>query len=98
MYPTQMRVQWPLRPSNFAVSTGEHTTCPISPRSSRSSRSPSVRLVAVGTTTAPSLTAARVISHSSTWGPSITRMRSPACTPWACSQLATWEERSDMRR
>ncbi len=45
--------------------------------------------------TAPSFIAARIVSHSSTWLPSITMTRSPRATPCARSQLATWLERAE---
>lgn len=50
-----------------------------------------------GMTTARSFIAARAVSHSSTWLPSMTRIRSPARTPWARSQFAAWSERADIR-
>ena len=45
--------------------------------------------------TAPSFIAARIVSHSSTWLPSMTMIRSPRATPCSRSQLATWFERAD---
>ena len=42
-----------------------------------------------GMITAPSFIAARIVSHSSTWLPSMTIMRSPRRTPRSRSQLAT---------
>jgi hypothetical protein len=42
--------------------------------------------------TAPSFIAARIVSHSSTWLPSMTITRSPRATPCSRSQFATWFE------
>jgi hypothetical protein len=50
----------------------------------------------VGTSTAPSLIPASMISHSSTRFGSINSTRSPRRTPCARSQLATWFERAAM--
>lgn len=47
-------------------------------------------------TTARSFIAARAVSHSSCWLPSMTTMRSPGPTPWARSQFAARSERSDI--
>jgi len=45
--------------------------------------------------TAPSFIAARMVSHSSTWLPSITMTRSPRRTPCCRSQPATRSELAD---
>jgi hypothetical protein len=46
--------------------------------------------------TAPSFITARMVSHSSTWLPSITTIRSPRRTPRPRSQVATRSERRDI--
>ena len=61
----------------------------------RSRRSDSASSVVAGITTAPSFIAASIVSHSSTWLPSISTIRSPRATPCARSQFATWSERVD---
>ncbi len=54
--------------------------------------------VVAGMTTAPSFIAARMVSHSSTWLPSMRMIRSPRATPCPRNQFATWLERSDSSR
>ncbi len=49
-----------------------------------------------GMTTARSFIAARTVSHSSTWLPSMTTIRSPARTPRDRSRFATRFERADI--
>ena len=65
------------------------------PRCSRSARSSPDKSVVAGISTAPSLIAASMVSHSGTSLPIISRMRSPLRAPSATSQLATWLERCD---
>ncbi len=51
--------------------------------------------VVAGITTTPSFMQASIVSHSSSWLPSISSRRSPRLTPWACSHAASWLERAD---
>ena len=59
----------------------------------RSRRSLSASSVVAGITTAPSFIAASIVSHSSTWLPSISTIRSPRPTPCARSQFASRSDR-----
>ena len=77
------------------ASAARTTTCLALPRSMRSRRSLSASSVVAGITTAPSFIAASIVSHSSTWLPSISTIRSPRATPCARSQFASWSERVD---
>ena len=92
--PTEILVQSPSRPANLAVSAAPATTWRTPPRSMRSVRSAAVSSVVAGMTTAPSRIAASIVSHSSTWLPSMSRIRSPRVTPWLRSQPATRLDRS----
>ena len=94
--PTAMRPKLPGRFSNLSVWALPITTCLTWPRSTRSTRSSGVSSVVAGITTAPSLIAASMVSHSGTSLPSMIRMRSPRLTPCLRSQLATRFERADI--
>ncbi len=78
--------------SNFGASTGLHTTNRAPPRAIRSARSVGPTAVVVGMITAPSFMIASIVSHSSTWLPSITITASPRATPCRASHAATRSE------
>jgi hypothetical protein len=92
--PTEIFVQRPPTSANLAVSAAPVTTCETRPRSTRSARSSAVSNVVAGMTTAPSFIAASIVSHSSTWLPSMSRIRWPRWTPRARSHPATRLDRS----
>lgn len=62
----------------------------------RSARSAVDTSIVVGTSTAPSLIPASMISHSSTRLGSISSTRSPRATPHSRRYWATWCERADI--
>ncbi|MDT4865777.1 hypothetical protein FQZ97_1006010 [compost metagenome] len=91
--PTQMREKLPVIDANLGTCTAPTTTCFTSPRSMRSRRSSGVSSAVAGISTAPSLMAASIVSHSALSLPSTMSTRSPRCTPCARRKLATWLER-----
>ncbi len=91
-----MRVYPPGTDSNFGASAGLQMTCRAFPRAIRSISSTGPTAVVVGMITAPSFMIASIVSHSSTWLPSMRITASPRATPRADSQAATWSERVTM--
>ena len=58
--------------------------------------SAAVSSVVAGMSTAPSFMQASMVSHSSTWLPSISSTRWPRSTPWARSHAASSVDRADI--
>ena len=92
-----MRVYAPGNTSNLAVADAVQITCLTAPRSKRSARSSVLTSVVVGTITAPSFMQASMVSHNATSLGISSITRSPRATPSERSQLATCDERADMR-
>ena len=90
-----MIVKSPGTSANFSALLWEVTTHEALPRSTRSRRSFSPSITVVGIMGAPSLVHASMVSHSSTWLPSMRITRSPRCTPWPRSHVASWDERRE---
>lgn len=93
--PTAMRVKSPSTDVNAPVTAEAAITCLTSPRSTRSRRSAEVSSIVAGIVTAPRRMQASMHSHNSTWLPSMSRTRSPWCTPASDNQPATCSERAE---
>lgn len=91
--PTEMRVYVPGTEENLSVSAAFAMTCLTPPRSMRSTRSFGPTAVVVGMMMAPSFIVASMMSHNSSWLPSMTMTGSPRVTPCSASHAPTASER-----